>query len=94
MGRLIDIAAFDGVIVDILQLLKHPLFVLDLLRMAAFLPEMMLLLDLVPHLDSSSTVSPRLPVKNRLFLWVRSVPGPHPSATVYLVIPVFCHFCS
>src|SRR5262245_13809760 len=50
MRWILDITAVQGVIVDILQLLKHHLFALNLLRMVPLLPKLITALDLVTGL--------------------------------------------
>lgn len=46
----INVATLDWVVVDILQLLAQHLIVLDLLRVAAFLPQLELAVGFVPRL--------------------------------------------
>ena len=40
MHRLVDVTAFDRIVVNVFQLLKHHLLALNQLRMISFLPEL------------------------------------------------------
>ena len=47
MRRLIDVAALHRVVVKVLQLLPHDVRILNLLRMASFLPKLIIAVNLV-----------------------------------------------
>ena len=51
MHGFINVASFDGIIVYVLQFLKHHLIALDLLGHAPFLPNLIIALGLVPPLQ-------------------------------------------
>ncbi len=51
MHRVINIASFDWVIVDVLQFLEHHVIALDLLRHAPFRPNLIIALRLVSPLQ-------------------------------------------
>ena len=46
----VDISPFHGIAVNVLQFLPHDILVLDLLRMASFLPELVFAIALVTFL--------------------------------------------
>ena len=50
MNRIIHVAALHGIVVNVLQLLQEHFIILDLLRLAAFLPELVALIDFVAKL--------------------------------------------
>jgi hypothetical protein len=51
MQRVIHVPSTQGIVVTVVQLLQHHFVVFDLLRMASFLPELVLLIDLVPQFE-------------------------------------------
>jgi hypothetical protein len=50
MAWIVNIPAHDGIVVDVFQLLKHHVRVGHLLRLAPFLPDLVVALRLVPKL--------------------------------------------